>query len=392
MKKPSHQTIAIVLALVLGVSLTTWTFLLKQSDTEVKDDVVFSREVVAYEFLPQGEGQESVVKYEYKGDKVPEKITPKEDVSKRTETSYHQLIALENEGTKDEKRTYEGVFYTQPTFFNDGGEWYYIEHATTTESAFNKVRNEKAFASLFWRTAHAASLSPFSTAGDGWVYNSENGDSEIHTVTYPDCADDEFIVNQSLTANHTNTTSLVFAKYRLATGAGVCDEQFTYLPFDTSSITAGSTVTAATLNIYVTAKVNGVNDGSDYIDVSEASQASNSSLATTDYESMNQQGGLATTIDIGSITTSAYNVFTLNSTGRAAIKTAGQTSACGGTSGYTCLGLIEGHMPSSSMTNQVNGNSITLSTSENTGTSQDPYLSITYTPGANFALWQFQDY
>lgn len=354
-----------------------------------RSDPVFSREVVAYEVLPVQEGEEAIVTYEYVGDVVPEKLSPTEEVKKRTETAYHSLVAVENEGTKEETRTYEGVFYTRPTFVKQGNEWHFIEHATTTETAFNALRKDNAFASIFWRKAYAASISPFAGAGDGDVY-----------------ADDDFTADWSVArsatdgdlASPTNTTS----DFQSFCGVDIENvESFNiyraFFPFDTSSMPGGSTVSAATLNIYITSKTNGDNDGTDYAVVVSSSQGTHTTLTTTDFD---QVGATAysDTPDFSTLTINTYNTLTLNASGRAAIKGSGQTSTCSATAGITCLSVREGHdyanhpiacgFPGPSLTR----NRITFRTSEQTGTSEDPYLSVTYTVGGNFAFWQFQDF
>lgn len=369
-----------------------FAFLLLVSSESHNDqsDPVFSREVVAYEILPAQEGEEAIVKYEYVGDVVPEKLSPTEEVSKRTETAYHSLIAVENEGTKKETRTYEGVFYTRPTFVKQGSEWHYIEHATTTETAFNALRKDNVFASLFWRTAYADSITPFAGAGDGEVRQTGGDTSPVYCNT-----------GGGLGANHTNTTAEARKHDNLIVLGPPGEEEFTYtcntyrifLPFDTSSMPGGSTVSAATVSFYVTTKTNGYNDGVDYISVLQTTQASHTALANADFGSFGSTQGTSAPIDIGSITTSAYNTITLNSTGRSWIKGSGASPSCGVTNGITCLGLAEGHdFNGLDMTFSNLTNSIIISTSEQTGTSQDPYLSVTYTVGGNFAFWQFQDF
>lgn len=58
--------------------------------------------------------------------------------------------------------------------------------------------------------------------------------------------------------------------------------------------------------------------------------------------------------------------------------------------GTTCLGVREGHDTTNASIATDKSNLVTISTSEASGTSVDPYLSITYT--APFAFWQFQDF
>lgn len=58
--------------------------------------------------------------------------------------------------------------------------------------------------------------------------------------------------------------------------------------------------------------------------------------------------------------------------------------------GSTCLCLREGHDTTNSAIANNTSNVVTISTSEETGTSQDPYLTVVYT--APFAFWQFTDF
>lgn len=344
-------------------------------------DPISSREVVAYEILP---GQE-VVKYEYVGEPLPEKLAPDEDIEKRTEASYHRLLSIENEGTREETRTYAGVFYTRPTFVEGSDGWHYIEHATTTEAAFNATRKENAFASLFWRKAHADSIAPFSGAGDGAARH-------LGGTDFSEC-----YLGAGSAVDGTGTTALIQAtdntQIIVEEPVYTCNIRRGFLPFDTSSMPVGSSVSATTLHVYVTTKVNQYNDGVDYIAVVETSQATHTTLATSDFPSVGTTQG-ATAIDIGSITTSAYNVFTFNSTGRSNFVNAATVDApCSATNGITCIGLREGHdLNNLGLAQDGSANSITISTSEATGTSQDPYLTVTYSAGANFAFWQFQDF
>lgn len=145
----------------------------------------------------------------------------------------------------------------------------------------------------------------------------------------------------------------------------------TFMPTDTSGITDTDTVTAVTINLYATAKSDQDDDGDDWINIVGATtQASNTTLASADF---NDCGAVAnptewaTRIDLGAITTSAYNIWTGNATMVAAVNK----------TGFTLLGVREGHdcIDSAIQTSAINR--ATFSTSEATGTAQDPYLDVT---------------
>lgn len=359
----THNTTlyAITLALVLASA----GFFMVQA---MADKEVSSREVLNYEHLVVG--TETVVKYEYKGEKVPEKLAEDEVVALRTDNSYTRRVGTENAGTKEEKPVLNAIVYMTPQFIKEGDGWYYRETATSTESAFYRAHPEKYVKRLLANVAYAASLSPFSSSGDGDHGYSASGTFENPGVGFSDCTLEAYI-DGFYTDDTAGTTAKVESYYR-STSFGSCRIFKVHLPFDTSSLGAGATVSAATVSVYVVSKVNGVDDGNDVIQVVQGSATFGSFGSTLG----------ATGIDIGSISTSAYNTFTLDATGRGWVSTTGTTN----------LGLREYHDMLDSMSSNINGNSIVLSTSENTGTSQDPYMSITYTPGARSAFWQFQDF
>jgi len=150
--------------------------------------------------------------------------------------------------------------------------------------------------------------------------------------------------------------------------------QRTFLPFNTAALPDTATITAATLSIYVTTTSDGDNDGYDYVSVVQTTQASTSAIVVEDYDQCGavqtpQKG--AADIDITGIGTGAYLAFTLNATGIAWISL----------TGWTKLGIREGHDVADHQIAANKDNYVIYSTSEATGTSQDPYLNITYTVG-----------
>jgi len=140
--------------------------------------------------------------------------------------------------------------------------------------------------------------------------------------------------------------------------------------FDTSGLPDTDNIESATLSLYVLAKQNVEDDGNDYIRVVTTTPASNTAITTADYD---QVGTTSQTndIDLGNITTSSYNTFTLNSTGLSNIIV----------DGITKFGTREGHDVVNSAPTVIsggNGNQISVSTAEESGTSQDPKLIVVH--------------
>ena len=196
-----------------------------------------------------------------------------------------------------------------------------------------------------------ATLTVYPSAGDGQVFNGESTWQAAH-----DGGGDGDV------ANYTATTSQV------ASGApgGTPGIRRSFLPFDTSSLPNDATITAVLLKIYVIS-IDTENSPTDSVSVIQTSQASTSSLAVTDYNSVGTTKG-ATDVLVSTLTTSAYNTFTFNATGLGWISL----------TGFSLIGLRlksdnDNSDPGSVYT------SVNFSTSEQSGTSQDPKLEITYT-------------
>jgi len=143
-----------------------------------------------------------------------------------------------------------------------------------------------------------------------------------------------------------------------------------FIPIDTSGLPDNAIITSATLYLYAQSISDSDNDGNDFIAVVQTSQASPTSLITDDFD---QAGAVhnpiegSNRVDLTGISTSAYTALTLNSTALGWISK----------TGYTRLGIREGH---DILDNVPNGfNRGRFYSSEQTGTSQDPYLEVTYT-------------
>ncbi|MBI5794240.1 VCBS repeat-containing protein, partial [Candidatus Uhrbacteria bacterium] len=205
----------------------------------------------------------------------------------------------------------------------------------------------------------------YPTTGDGYISKYNASWDTAHDATS----------GSSATATSTST---------LLTGTSKSSSYYylyrSFLPFDTSSIPDDATVTSATLNIYPYSKKNDDNDGDDFVTVVQTSQASTTSLSTADFDQAgaidNPTEGIDTSErkDITNITTGAYLTFNLNSTGLGWVSSTGTTK----------LGLREGHDVidsafTSSSTTYTRYNYLYIRPSEYTGTTYDPYLTVTYT-------------
>lgn len=137
-----------------------------------------------------------------------------------------------------------------------------------------------------------------------------------------------------------------------------------FLPFDTSSLPDDAVITAATLYCYVTQKYS-VSAGSCCLVA--GTPASNTALVDDDFDQVGTTE-LASRKTYSGLTTSAYNSWALNADGLAAISKTGYTRFA-----FRTAKDLDNSAPSNA---QYSGGYI--STSEHTGTGQDPYLEITY--------------
>lgn len=144
--------------------------------------------------------------------------------------------------------------------------------------------------------------------------------------------------------------------------------------FDSSSIPDTDTIDSATFSVYVTAKDTGGGDFTDEIAMVDVTPASNTAIVATDYVNSGTTKQ-ATNLTIASITTSAYNDWTLNSTGLGNIS---KTS-------ITKFGLRQeddraNTEPTADATDQIS--SIRADYVDQTGTSSDPKLVVVHSVAA----------
>lgn len=350
--------------------------------------VLAERTIVNSEYTRSGE-----VKYGYLGDLVPEKLVPGEVVKLRTENSYTREVDRFKEGEREMVKM-EGVFYAKPVFAQDAdGSWKYLEYATTTETAW--LNRPQPFwykvASTIIRVAYAVTATIYSTVGDGYIAGFGSTFSICDGTAWSVARDDT-----TGGASYVSTAAIVSSSQSEDLELSACFATINrmFLPFDTSSISPSATISAASLNVYVYATTDEDNDSQGYVTVIRTAQATHTSLSNTDYNDVGSTEGIDSgqRKDITSITINAYLSFTLNATGLGWIAKSGDSSNCSGTAGVSCFGLREGHDFTGASINVNTANQVDVYTSEQTGTSFDPYLSVTYTAPDSFAFWMFQDF
>jgi len=138
-------------------------------------------------------------------------------------------------------------------------------------------------------------------------------------------------------------------------------------PVDTSGLADDAVISAATFYIKGNSVlINLDNDAQAYLAIVQTTTASDTTLATSDWDNFGTTKGSADVANSG-LSTSAYNTFTLNSTGRGWINK----------TGYTKLAILEGHDIENVAV--AARNSMGAIMSETAGTGSDPYLEVTYT-------------
>lgn len=208
--------------------------------------------------------------------------------------------------------------------------------------------------------------SPETTTVDGWLRSetASAGWDPTHDATTGSLAID-------------NGTT-IFARSILNTATGACDIIRSMTLFDTSVIGTDA-ISSATYSLYGDAILaNADNDGDDFITVVESFPASNTALTTADFDQVGDAINNPTEaidagnrLDIGSMSTVAYNDFAFNSTGIGMINK----------SGVTKLGFREGHDVLDSPVASGAGNSIRVFAADQTGTTQDPKLVVEHAAG-----------
>lgn len=141
-----------------------------------------------------------------------------------------------------------------------------------------------------------------------------------------------------------------------------------YMPVDTSGIPSSATISAATVYVDYDYKTNSENDGSDFLRLVQSTQASTTTLVTSDYSKIGSTAG-ASDKDIGTISLTGFTAWEMNATGLTWIDK----------EGYTKLGWREGHdvtddTPADGSSNYNDATWLVAS-----ATSNDGYISVTYT-------------
>lgn len=325
-------------------------------------------------------GENEVVSYVYLGEPVPEKITPDEDVTLRTEYSFTRYLG--SEGEEDEKMSkMEARTFPQKVFHKtEAGEWFYLEHATSSLLTWKnrKISFLHRMRDLFIPFAYADTV--YGLAGDGYIYGEGQATGNSSSI----CRQDAWAVAYGIGTASNGDLSLIvggstFVEANEAPPPALqCTANLNraFLPFDTSFLPVRSNVSSVSLNVYVESVSVSDNDGNDYVVVLETSQASHTSLVSADYADFGSE--VSATVDLSGVSLGYLSMPISPALLPTIIKRAGQTSSCSSQSGLTCLGLREGHDINVDAP-ILGGTSMSVSSSEATGVSQDPYLSITYT-------------
>lgn len=197
-----------------------------------------------------------------------------------------------------------------------------------------------------------ANVEYYSGAGDGHIKNITTSGWATTRAATSGSDSDYTSVALYVAGEHYNATSWQIARI--------------FLPFDTSGLDDGVTIDSAT--VYFKASAN--SGGSPSVGVVSASQANTSELVNADFDNI-ANTEFATRVT--SFSSGTYVQWTLNSSGLANIS---KTS-------YSKFGMREGNDIDDSDPAEARAYQ-TFYLSEESGTTNDPYISIDYTEGSAF--------
>ena len=334
---------------------------------EQKEDVVFEWEVE----MPKVNAKELPIYRTESKEKLVAELKDKFLTAYKLDTTREKVfdtnkLTLIGEDKNDGKEwfTYLKGYKAWDTGDEDGNTTITVEAKLYKKG--NKLILRKTIPLSFLQKAKGrvftdTTTSYYAGAGDGYVghENTSGSWSTVHDATSGTIVD------------YTSITPLT----RSFWDGGEFFIDRTFFPIDTSTIPDSASISGANLNIYISrssiSTQCSINSG--YITVIETSQASNTLLVVDDYDNI----GIIEGIDSGERftlcdgTTGAKS-FSLNSTGIGWIS---KTS-------YTNLGMRESHdITNTAVAQNSNHDNLFIesSSSEETGTDQDPYLSVTYT-------------
>lgn len=381
--------IKIIIALFLAAVLVFAGFWIYDTykESQYKNQIPFQlqlkappEEIIQSKSYKSAKGRNEI-KYAYLADEVTPILN--EDVTRRTKNS--QTVVLETfkgkDGTLNEKL--KTTFTASPQFYKDKSVWRQIEYATTTQEVFSmsgaiphierREFSEKVLSALFGIRPVFATVSTYYPNPD---VETTSVDGAINSLSAGNLLGSDAWTNAragaTLSATDNTTNDEVRASLIIVPRTGNYNGNIgrTFLLFDTSSLTTAATISSVTLSIYVITVTN-VNPGSgDALSVITTTPASNTAIVTGDWGNVGTTLQ-ATGVSLSTLTASAYNGITLNSTGLGNVSKTSITKF-----GFRIAEDISNTQP-------VDGsiNSVVYASADTTGTSQDPKLDVTYTVG-----------
>ncbi len=349
-----------------------------------------AKDVIYSEAYTTGDGK-NIVRYAYVTGEVGPQLN--EDISRRTPESYTEVVEkFENEEGKP-METLKTTFVSKPQFYQQDGRWRQIEYATTTAEVFSMsgaipyIKRREWVEWLIPGSAVYATVSTFypdphteSTSVDGYITSDYTPDTSsvvsacgnaksAGTRTFSDTT-----IGASAVASYNATDNPPILE-NFGEDVYGCTLYRSFILFDTSSIPDTASISAATISLYVTSATNYLSDS---IAINTSSPASNTALATSDFGSVGSSD-MATRVSISSITTSAYNTFTLNSSGRSQVNVAGVSK-------FSVRVNEDVDDSFDLIFSGIVTVGINFSTADTSGTSQDPKLEVTYTTPSTFSM------
>jgi len=222
---------------------------------------------------------------------------------------------------------------------------------------FTKILPKEFLASAEYPVYTDASASYYSGAGDGWVSHNAANWNDAHNAL------------SGSTTNYIGTYTLGPETYYDSTPVYYITRAF--IPVDSSGLPDNAEVSLASLYLYRYQVKYDDNDAYAYLNIVQTTQASNTTLGNGDYDTCGSTHSPTTGSTNKNLngTSAGYNQFAFNSTGLTWVSL----------TSYTKLGLREGHdLADMAIEGDGYQNTWRFYTSEQTGTDNDPYLSVTY--------------